>query len=189
MADPKNNHIPIEAWRDDSSLVPSKPVCEGDEDVLASIARRHVLSLGIRQADLIPPDAPPTADEAEPPVVSEVELPVPDSTDLRETSPKGVFYVRRAICKSQGKPARGEPGGDNLARGRLARVLIVYLVSMAVLTVLAVTLCFVTRLDWQRNEGFAQTGILVDGGRDLGKTEDPEAEALGRQNTVIVVDR
>ncbi len=120
---------------------------------------------------------------------SETEPPLPDSTGLREASPKGAFYVRRAICKSQGEPARGEPAGDNFARGRLARVLIVYLVSMVVLTVLAVALCFVTRLGGQRNEEIAQPSTLVDEGGDSGKTEAPEAETPGRRNTVIVVDR
>ncbi len=153
-----------------SPLVPFRSASESDEDVLASIARRHVSSLGIRQA--VRRDSPQA-----------------DLTSLRETSPKGVFYVRRAICKSQSEPARSEPAGDNLARSRLARVLIVYLVSMAALTVLIAALCFVTRLDRQRNGEFAQPSILVDGGRDSPKTEDPEAETLGPRNTVIVVDR
>jgi hypothetical protein len=152
---------------------------ECDEDVLASIARRHVSSLGIRQTYLIPPDAPPAAGEAEP---------SPNSADLRETSPKGVFYVRRALCESPGKPARSEPIGVNPVCGRIARVLIVYLISMAVLTVLTVAVCFVTRLDGQVSKEFAQAGILADGGMDSSKTEDPETETRGRQNVVVVAD-
>ena len=178
MTEQKDNYIP--AWDSlrrcgstrlttgGSLLVPSRPASEGDEDVLASIARRHASSLGIRR------------------IASPAESPLPDSTGLRETNPKGVFYVRRAICKSQGEPARGKLVRSRLARGRLARVLVVYLVSMAVLTM---ALCFMTWLDGQRNEEFAQTRILVDGSRNSPKTEDPETETPGHRNTVIVVDR
>lgn len=194
LIEQKDNYIP--AWDSlrrcgstrlttgGSLLVPSRPAIEDDEDVLASIASRHVSSLGIRPVVSPSTLLPSTILGAS--GVGEAESPLPDSTGLREIDPKGVFYVRRAFCKSQGEPARGELARGRLVRGRLARVLIVYLVSMTVLTA---ALCFMTWLDGRRNEEFAQTSILVDGGGNSPKTEDPESEIPGRQNTVIVVDR
>ena len=142
MADQKDNYIPDEDAPRRRPAIPNRPADEGDEDVLANIARQHASRLGLRQTDWVSPEPPvvshvepPVSSEVEMPVVSEVEPPLRKPIDLRSTHSPGVFLVRRARRKSLHESARGES----------ARRLIIHLAVVAALTGLAVALYFLTR--------------------------------------------
>jgi hypothetical protein len=139
MVDPKDNYIPDEDSSRRRPAMPDRPADEGDEDVLASIARQHASRLGLGQAvrqdssrtDSVSPE-PPAAGLVEPPVSSEVEKPLRKPIDLRSPYSEGVFHVRRALRKSQHESLLGES----------ARRLIIHLAIVAALTGLAVALYF-----------------------------------------------
>ncbi|MDY7010585.1 MAG: hypothetical protein SVV80_07520 [Planctomycetota bacterium] len=155
MTNQKSNCIPGRAYarRDGSLSGPSRPADENDENVLASIARRHASRRRLLEADsqaevspVANPAEPPAAPEADPPVSNQAEPTKTDSeaVDLCEDHPGEVFYVRQALRKLQYEPTRDEVAGDKFARGKLARVLIVYLIAVTGLTVLAVVMYFLT---------------------------------------------
>ena len=134
MTDQKDNYIPDEDASRRRPAIPNRPADEGDEDVLANIARQHASRLGLRQADWVSPE-PPVVSHVEMPVSSEVEMPLRKPIDLRSPHSPEVFLVRRARRKSQHESAWGES----------ARRLIIHLAVVAALTGLAVVMYFLTR--------------------------------------------
>ena len=134
MTDQKDNYIPDEDAPRRRPVVLNRPADEGDEDVLAGIARQHASRLGLGQAGWVSSESP-VSSEVEMPVSSEVEKPLRKPIDLRSPPSTEVFMVRRARRKSLHESALGES----------ARRLIIHLAVVAALTGLAVALFFLTR--------------------------------------------
>ena len=124
MTDQKDNYIPDENPPRRRPVMPNRPADEGDEDVLAGIARQHASRLGLDQT--VRQDSP---------VVSTAEPPLRKPIEIRSSPSPEVFLVRQARRKSQHASARGES----------ARRLIIHLAVVAALTGLAVALFFLTR--------------------------------------------
>lgn len=148
MTDQKDNYIPDEDTPRPQPAMPNRPADEGDEDVLAGLARLHASHLRTRQTDNVSPEV---VSPAEPPVSSKVEMPVVSPAEtfvasggesplrkaidvLPPDSPE-VFRVRQARRKSLHKSSRGES----------VRRLIIHFAVVAALTGLAVALFFLTR--------------------------------------------